>query len=77
MSTLTKILIVLLTVTSILLCGIVVSYVANADNFKQKYNDLKAERDAAVKNSEFAKRQLNENNAKADRQKTDLNNQIA
>ena len=77
MSTLTKVLIVLLTLASIFLCGIVVTYVANADNYRQKYNDLKDERDAAVKNSESAKRQLNENIAKADRQKTELNNQIA
>ncbi|MBA7620589.1 hypothetical protein ES703_27941 [subsurface metagenome] len=37
MSPLTKILIVLLTISSIFLCGIVVTYVANADNWKQKY----------------------------------------
>ncbi|MHC4742017.1 MAG: hypothetical protein ACYS8Z_08910 [Planctomycetota bacterium] len=37
MSTLTKVLIVLLSVASIFLCGIVATYVANADNFKEKY----------------------------------------
>ena len=39
MSTLTKILIVLLTISSIFLCGIVVTYVANADNYRQMYDD--------------------------------------
>ncbi len=77
MSTLTKVLIVLLTVASVFLCGIVVTYVANADNYRQKYDTIKTERDAAVKNSESAKRQLNENIDKTDREKTDLNNRIA
>lgn len=39
MSTLTKALIVLLTLSSIFLCGIVVTYVASANNYKQKYED--------------------------------------
>jgi len=77
LSTLTKVLIVLLTVASVFLCGIVVTYVANADNYRQKYDTIKTERDAAVKNSESAKRQLNENIDKTDREKTDLNNRIA
>lgn len=37
MSTLTKVLIILLTVTSIFLCGIVVSYVGNATDYKELY----------------------------------------
>jgi len=77
LSTLTKVLIVLLTVASVFLCGIVVTYVANADNYRQKYDSIKTEKDAAVKNSESAKKQLNENIDKTDREKTDLNNRIA
>lgn len=46
MSTLTKILVVLLTLFSIFLCGIVVTYVANADNYKDKYTKLKSDKDA-------------------------------
>ena len=50
MSTLTKVLIVLLTVFSIFLCGIVVTYVANADNQKKiaqdATRDLRAARTA-------------------------------
>lgn len=40
MSTLTKILIVLLTLSSIFLCGIVVTYVANADDYRQQNTAL-------------------------------------
>ncbi len=49
MSTLTKILIVLLTLSSIFLCGIVVTYVANADNYKGKYADVKSNIDGLDK----------------------------
>ncbi len=54
MSTLTKILIVLLTLSSIFLCGIVVTYVANAENYKEladkNRNELRAskEREASA-----------------------------
>ncbi len=59
MSTLTKVLIVLLTISSIFLCGIVVTYVANADNYRQMYNKLRVQHKAAVENEENAKKQLN------------------
>lgn len=45
MSNPTKILIVLLTLSSIFLCGIVVTYVGNSENYRKKYNELKSERD--------------------------------
>ena len=38
MSTLTKILIVLLAISSIFLCGIVVTYVGSADNYKKQFD---------------------------------------
>ncbi|HUS73078.1 MAG TPA: hypothetical protein VMY06_08425 [Sedimentisphaerales bacterium] len=59
MSTLTKILIVLLTLSSIFICGIVVIYVANANNYRQMHDDLKAERDAFEKKVESLTKQLN------------------
>ena len=59
MSTLTKVLIVLLTISSIFLCGIVVTYVANADNYRERYNNQRTKYDAAVRNEESAKKQLN------------------
>ncbi|MDT8302551.1 MAG: hypothetical protein RQ760_13790 [Sedimentisphaerales bacterium] len=60
MSTLTKVLIVLLTISSIFLCGIVVTYVSNAENFRQKFNNLKNDELAAKENEKQAKKQLNE-----------------
>lgn len=50
MSTLTKILIVLLTLSSIFLCGIVVTYVANAEDYKQKNRFLMTSLSAAKEN---------------------------
>jgi cell shape-determining protein MreC len=76
-STLTKALIVLLTVASIFLCGIVVTYVANAENYRQKYTDLHNTAAAAKENEDNAKRQLNETIKQAEREKTRLNEAIA
>ena len=59
MSTLTKVLIVLLTIASIFLCGIVVTYVANAVDYKQKYDNQLNDYQAAVKSKENANKQLN------------------
>ena len=59
MSTLTKVLIVLLTISSIFLCGIVVTYVANAENFRKMYNTLRLENQAAEDERDEAKKQLN------------------
>ena len=77
MSTLTKALIVLLTVASIFLCGIVVTYVANAANYRQKYTDLHNTAAAAKENEDNAKRQLNETIKQADRERTNLNEATA
>ncbi|MHC4105283.1 MAG: hypothetical protein ACYSR9_10110 [Planctomycetota bacterium] len=76
MSTLTKVLIVLLTIASIFLCGIVVTYVSNADNYRQMYNDLKADKDAAVENEKNAKKQLNTAIEEAGKQKQLLEENI-
>lgn len=59
MSTLTKVLIVLLTIASIFLCGIVVTYVANADDYKQKYDKQLSDYQTARENEENANKQLN------------------
>ncbi|MCP4450963.1 MAG: hypothetical protein GY809_05845 [Planctomycetes bacterium] len=48
MSTLTKVLIILQTVFSILLCGIVATYVANASDYKDKYEVSVTTKNAAV-----------------------------
>ncbi len=70
MSTLTKILIVLLTISSIFLCGIVVTYVANAENYRKKYLDQKKKYDAAVENEKQAVKNFNDINDEMARQKT-------
>jgi len=63
LSTLTKVLIVLLTVFSIFLCGIVVTYVANAENQRERADNLqrsiqsaKASQAAAVAGEEEARK---------------------
>jgi FtsZ-binding cell division protein ZapB len=60
LSTLTKILIVLLTLSSIFLCGIVVTYVANADNYREKYTDIRSDRDSLDKKLEAKTKEANE-----------------
>jgi DNA repair exonuclease SbcCD ATPase subunit len=60
LSNLTKVLIVLLTISAIFLCGIVVTYVANADNYKQKYDGLTKERGALEQKVNGLTTQLNE-----------------
>lgn len=60
MSTLTKILIVLLTLSSIFLCGIVVTYVANADNYREKYTDIRSDWDSLDKKLKAKTNEANE-----------------
>lgn len=77
LSTLTKILIVLLTISSIFLCGIVVTYVANADNYRDLYNTLKRETDSLRETSEGNVKAFNEKNAEMERMQQKLNSEIA
>jgi len=77
LSTLTKILIVLLTIASIFLCGIMVTYVANADNYKQKYDKLYVDLQDAVQKRRGIETQLKEEIQKADQQKKELSDNIA
>jgi hypothetical protein len=77
LSTLTKILIVLLTLSSIFLCGIVVTYVANANDYKEQNKTLRTSLLAARQNEKGANEQLTEYRDKSDRLQTRLNNEIA
>jgi myosin heavy subunit len=77
LSNLTKVLIVLLTISSIFLCGIVVTYVANADNYRQKYDNLRKDRDALNEAKESLTKQLNEKIQQKDDIEKSLNNDIA
>jgi hypothetical protein len=49
---------VLLTISSIFLCGIVVTYVATADDFRDKYNAIRTERDSLRESEKNSKEQL-------------------
>jgi cell shape-determining protein MreC len=77
LSTLTKILIVLLTLSSIFLCGIVVTYVANADNYRQKYDNLKADNDSLSKKAEDLTKQVNEKIEQKKQVENKLNSEIS
>lgn len=77
MSTLTKVLIVLLTIVSIFLCGIVVTYVANAENYRQKYVDLNNSERATREKERNVTEQLNKTIEQADQQKKVLSGEVA
>jgi len=77
LSTLTKILIVLLTVCSIFLCGLVATYVANAENFRQKYDQAYTDLRAAQEKERSADKQWRENIEQTDQEKAKLNEEIA
>jgi len=77
LSTLTKILIVLLTISSIFLCGIVVTYVANADNYRKQNESLRTDLDAAVEKRKSAVKELEERKNKFQEQEDKLKREIA
>ena len=76
MSTLTKVLIVLLTISSIFLCGIVVTYVSNAQNYKQMHDKLRIQNQATEENEANAKKQLNAEIEKAGKKEQSLNESL-
>lgn len=76
MSTLTKVLIVLLTVFSIFLCGIVVTYVANANNEKDTAKTLQQNLRSARASQAAAEQELKEAKAATEALKAELNAQI-
>lgn len=77
MSTLTKVLIVLLTLASIFLCGIVVTYVANAMDFKEKYESQNSLYQDAIQKAENAEENFNKLKDETEQAKLDLTNRIA
>jgi len=77
LSTLTKVLIVLMTISAIFLCGIVVTYVANAENYRQKYVDLNNRERATREKERNVTEQLNKTIEQADQQKKVLSGEIA
>ncbi len=77
MSTLTKILIVLLAFASIFLCGIIVTYVANADSYKQKLDALSTEKESLNKKVKELTKQINEKTDQQKQTEDKLNSEIA
>jgi septal ring factor EnvC (AmiA/AmiB activator) len=77
LSTLTKILIVLLTLSSIFLCGIVATYVASADNYKQLYETERITRQDAVTKKNDADGQLDKKKKEFQQSEDELRSQIA
>ena len=77
MSTLTKVLIVLLTVASIFLCGVVVTYVASANNYKEMWEGRRDSEVRANRRAENAANELNEAKDLYEAGKTKLNSDIA
>lgn len=77
MSTLTKVLIVLLTISSIFVCGIVVTYVANAVNYKSLYTTQSRTAQTARADKDEAERQLTAKITETDQERTALNGKIS
>jgi peptidoglycan hydrolase CwlO-like protein len=77
LSTLTKILVVLLAISSIFLCGIVATYVGNSANYKQMYDDEHSKYQSAKQRENSAIDESKTTKAEADKQKEELNTQIA
>jgi predicted nuclease with TOPRIM domain len=77
LSTLTKILIVLLTLSSVFLCGIIVTYVANAQDYKKEAKELRGDLNRATQSEKAAKDQLAEYHTKSEGLQTTLKNKIA
>jgi len=77
LSKITKALIVLVTVSSIFLCGSVVAYVASQDNYKKLYDDRKTDIQRARQARKKAEEALKTNMTKANEDKKKLNQQIS
>lgn len=76
MSPLTKILIVLLTVFSILLCGIVVAYVGSATDYKKQSDTFRVQLQAEREKQNKATKKLEQRKAQFEQAERDLSQQI-
>jgi chromosome segregation ATPase len=76
LSTLTKVLVVLLTLSSIFLSGIVVTYVSTTENYKSLYEKEKANSQAIIQKNAALTRQRNEQTATQQQVIDNLNEKI-
>jgi len=67
----------LVAIASVLLCGIVVNFVANTENYQKRYDDLKRTTDSQIQKLDGQVKTLNDTLAKAEQDKNNLNTQIA
>jgi uncharacterized phage infection (PIP) family protein YhgE len=67
----------LLTLASIFLCGIVVTYVANATDYKEKFDNQQSRFRAAEQRAQNAEANFNKLKDETEQAKLDLNNEIA
>ncbi len=67
----------LLTLASIFLCGIVVTYVANAADFKEKFDNQQSRYQAADRRAQNAEENFNKLKDETEQAKLELNNRIA
>jgi hypothetical protein len=77
LSTLTKILMVLITISAIFLSGIVVTYVANADNYKEQYDSLYISYQSEQQKRLSAEQQLEKTTKQMNQVGKELNDKIA
>jgi len=76
LSTLTKILIVLLTISTIALCAVVVTYVANADNFREKEKAAAAKLRTQTQKTKDLQQQLNQQKSRYQQTEDTLDGKI-
>jgi hypothetical protein len=77
LSTLTKVLIVLLSVFSLFLCGVVVTYVANADHYRELYERQRRDVQAARNGQQAAEAELAQAKEAAEQGQQEMDQQIS
>jgi septal ring factor EnvC (AmiA/AmiB activator) len=67
----------LVAVASVLLCGIVLNFVAQTEDYQKRYDDMKRSTDSQIQKLDGQVKQLNDTLAKAEQEKNALNTQIS
>jgi myosin heavy subunit len=67
----------LVAIASVLLCGIVINFVASTENYQKRYDDLRRSTDSQIQKLDGQVKTLNDTLAKMELEKNNLNTQIA
>jgi hypothetical protein len=67
----------LVAVASVLLCGLVINFVASTENYQKSYDDLKRTSGTQIQKLDGQVKQLNDTLSKLEQEKNSLNTQIA